>query len=201
MTELHRLEIAHENLQYIRQTLEAAECFTAVPGKALMVAGALALGGVAFNNFLTGAPWQPDASAALALQTWGWVLGLALAIVTYGIYRKAQLMRTRLRAPLVRKLLWSLCPALFVGGMLTHIAVREQALAWLPVIWLGCYGAAVTNGGQHSVAPVRYMGLSFLLAACGAAASPDSLGLTWLALGFGMLHLLYGAFIAWRHNG
>jgi hypothetical protein len=201
MTELREIQTAHQNLQYIRQTLEAAERFTAVPGKGLMAAGILALGGVACNYFFTGAPWEADASRPHALDTWGWVLGLALAVVSYEIYRKAQLMRTPLRAPLVRKLLWSLCPALFVGGLLTRVAVHHNSLGWLPVIWLGCYGAAVTNGGQHSVAPVRYMGLSFLLAAAGAAASPEFLGLTWLALGFGMLHLFFGAFIAWRHHG
>lgn len=201
MMEMHKLETAHENLQYIRQTLEAAGQFTAVPGKGLMMAGVVALGGVMSNHFFTGAPWDGGEFAAEALHTWGWVLGLALAIVSYGIYRKAQLMRTPLRAPLARRLWWSLCPALFVGGLLTHLAVRSQNLSWLPVIWLGCYGAAVTSGGQHSVAPVRYMGLSLLLTAAGAAASAESLGLIWLAFGFGLLHLTFGAFIAWRHNG
>jgi hypothetical protein len=52
-----------------------------------------------------------------------------------------------------------------------------------------------------SVAPVRYMGLCFLLAAAGAALSPGEAGLAWLALGFGWMHIVYGAFIARRHNG
>lgn len=194
-------ETARENLQFIRQTLEAAGQFTAVPGKGLMAAGIVALVGVASNSLFTGAPWEHGASPALALDTWGMVLGTSLAIVSYGIYRKAQEMRTPLRAPLVRKLLWSLCPALFVGGILTNLAVRTHTLEWLPVIWLGCYGAAVVNGGQVSVPPVRYMGLCYLATAAGAAASPSAMGLTWLAVGFGWLHLLYGAYIAWRHNG
>jgi hypothetical protein len=88
-----------------------------------------------------------------------------------------------------------------VGGLLTGVAVQSQKLEWLPVIWLGCYGAAITNGGQVSVAPVRYMGLSFLLAAAGATLSPPEAGLAWLALGFGWLHIVYGAYIARRHNG
>jgi len=50
-------ELAQENLQYIRKTLDAAGRFTAVPGKGLMAAGAAALGGVALNCFVTGAPW------------------------------------------------------------------------------------------------------------------------------------------------
>jgi hypothetical protein len=52
-----------------------------------------------------------------------------------------------------------------------------------------------------SVPPIRYMGLSFLLMAAGAAISPKEAGLAWLALGFGLLHVVYGAYIARRHNG
>ena len=201
MVEPSSTETAHENLQYIRKTLDAAGRFTAVPGKGLMAAGVAALAGVAVNLLVTGAPWSTGPQPKLALQVWGIVLGVSLAIVSYGIYRKTRETRTRLHVPLVRKLLWSLCPALFVGAILTSLAVRTQNLDWLPAIWLGCYGAAVTNGGQVSVAPVRYLGLSLLAAAAGAAISPPGLGLAWLAAGFGWLHLVFGAYIAWRHNG
>jgi hypothetical protein len=45
------------------------------------------------------------------------------------------------------------------------------------------------------------MGLCFLLAAAGAALTPPEAGLAWLVLGFGWLHVLFGAYIARRHNG
>ncbi len=192
---------ARENLLYIRRTLEAAGQLTAVPGKCLIATGIIAIAGAAFNAFVTGAPWAPGPHPRAALATWGVVLGVSLAIVSYGIYRKSLQTCAPIQPPLLRKLLWSLCPALFVGGLLTNLAVRSNHLDWLPIIWLGCYGAAVTNGGQVSVAPVRYMGVCFLIAAGGAALSPGSAGLAWLALGFGWLHLVYGAYIARRHNG
>lgn len=194
-------ETARENLNYIRRTLEAAGQFTAVPGKCLMAAGLFAFGGIAVNLVWTGAPWVPGSHTAAALETWGVVLGLSVAAVSWGIYRKSQATGVRISTALMRKLLWSLCPALFLGAILTHVAVRGQDLAWLPSIWLGCYGAALTSGGQVSVAPVRYMGLSFLAAAAAAALSPAGFGLTWLAIGFGWIHVVAGAYIAWRHNG
>jgi hypothetical protein len=194
-------ESARENLLYIRKTLEAAGQITAVPGKGLMAAGLFSIAGAAVNSFVTGAPWSAGAHTQSALATWGIVLCLSVAVVSYGIYRKSRAMQTPIQPPLLRKLLWSLCPALFVGGLLTSLAVHAGRLDWLPVIWLGCYGAAVTNGGQVSVAPVRYMGVCFLLAAGGAAVSPSGAGVAWLVLGFGWLHLIYGAYIARRHNG
>ncbi len=201
MMETPSVQTARENLLYIRKTLEAAGQFTAVPGKCLMAAGFVTLAGSVFNGFVTGAPWSSKFNPDLALATWGIVLGLSLAIVSIGIYRKSLQMCAPIRPPLLRKLLWSLCPALFVGGLLTNLAIHSNNLDWLPVIWLGCYGVAVTNGGQVSVAPVRYMGLCFLAAAAGAAISPRETGLAWLALGFGWLHIVYGAYIARRHNG
>jgi hypothetical protein len=194
-------QTVRENLLYIRKTLEAAGQLTAVPGSCLIAAGFIAVAGVALNAFITGAPWSPGPYPRLALVTWGVVLGVSLGVVSFGIYRKNRQMCTPIQPPLLRKLLWSLCPALFVGGLLTAIAIRSHDLNWLPVIWLGCYGAAVTNGGQVSVAPVRFMGLSFLLVAGIAAFTSPEAGLAWLAVGFGWLHLVYGAYIARRHNG
>lgn len=201
MVEQPSVETAHENLLYIRRTLETAGQLTAVPGKCLMVTGLIALAGAAFNGFVTGAPWNAGPDPRLALTTWGIVLAASITIVLFGIYRKSLQMCTPIQPPLLRKLLWSLCPALFVGALLTGLAIRSGNLHWLPAIWLGCYGAAVTNGGQVSITPLRYMGLCFLLSAAGATVSPEETGLAWLALGFGWLHFLYGAYIARRHNG
>jgi hypothetical protein len=194
-------EMAHENLRYIRKTLDAAGTFTAVPGNGLIAAGVATFAGVAANLWITGAPWQNGPHRQTALEVWGMVLAVSLAIVSFGIYRKSRQTRTRLQAPLVRKLVWSLCPALFVGAILTCLAARTQNLAWLPAIWLGCYGAAITNGGLVSVAPVRYLGISLLATAAGAAFTAPHHGLAWLAAGFGSLHILFGAYIARRHNG
>jgi hypothetical protein len=45
------------------------------------------------------------------------------------------------------------------------------------------------------------MGISFLLLAAFSVFAPLSAGLTLLALGFGGLHLLFGGYIYWRHDG
>ncbi|NWG14309.1 MAG: hypothetical protein HXY20_12325 [Acidobacteria bacterium] len=192
---------AREDLLYIRRTLEAAERFTAVPGKSLMAAGVVALAGVAANAHLTGAPWSQWPPPAQALDVWGLVLAVSLAIVSFGIHGKAARVHGPLKGALLRKLLWSFCPALFVGALLTSLSIRYQSLGCLPAIWLGCYGAAVANGGQVSVPPVRYMGLSFIAAAAGAALTSPSMGLAWLGMGFGWLHVVFGAYIAWRYHG
>lgn len=201
MAESPSLEAARENLLYIRKTLEAAGQLTAVSGKSLIAAGLLSLAGVAANAWITGAPWNAGPDPRYALAVWGIVLILSLAVVLAGMHHKGRRTHAPIQPPLARKLLWSLCPALFLGALFTLLVLRSGHHEWLPVIWLGCYGAAVTNGGQLSVAPVRSMGLCFLLASAGAAFSSKETGLAWLAAGFGWLHIVYGAYIARRHNG
>jgi hypothetical protein len=200
MTEQSSLQAARENLHYIRKTLEAAGQLTAVSGKSLMVTGVIALAGAAVNHFVTGAPWSA-ANPRTALSVWTIALVLSVAVVLGGIYQKSQRIGTPVQLPLVRKLLWTLCPALFLGALFTFVAARSGNLDLIPLIWLGCYGAAITSAGQHSVAPVRCMGLCFLASAGAAALCPKEAGLVWLALGFGWLHLIFGTYIAWRHNG
>ena len=201
MVEPQSLEVARENLLYIRKTLEAAGQLTAVSGKSLVLAGLFSLAGAAANAWITGAPWSDGPYPRLAFAVWGIVLVLSLATVLAGMYYKSRQMDTPIQPPLARKLLWSLCPTLFLGALLTALIVRSGHSEWLPIVWLGCYGVAVANGGQISVAPIRLMGLSFLLAATGAAFSPKEAGLAWLALGFGWLHIVYGVYIARRYHG
>jgi hypothetical protein len=201
MAEPQSLEVARENLLYIRKTLEAAGQLTAVSGKSLVLAGIFSFAGVAANAWITGAPWSNGSYPRLAFAVWGIVLILSLATVLAGMYYKSRQMSTPIQIPLVRKLLWSLCPALFLGALLTGLAVSWGHSEWLPVVWLGCYGVAITNGGQVSIVPIRSMGLCFLLAATGAAFSPKEAGLAWLALGFSWLHIAYGVYIARRHHG
>jgi hypothetical protein len=200
MMEKGGIQKAQENLLYIRQTLEAAGQLTAVPGWSLMAAGIVALAGAAVNAFLTGPPWNPSADIRYSLGVWGIVLLISLNICFFGIFRQSRKMSTPIHPPLLRKLLWSLCPSLFIGAILTTLAIEHLRMELLPVIWLGCYGAAVTNSGMVSVAPVRYMGVCFLLAAAGAALSPAEMGLAWIAVGFGWLHIVYGVYIARRYN-
>ncbi len=192
---------AREDLEYIRRTLDAAGRFTAVSGAGLAVTGAVALGAVWLNLRVTGAPWEDGAQREPALAVWAAALVAAIFIGIAGTWRKAERTGQVIWSPLLRKVLWGLCPALLLGGILTVGLIRAGRLEFLPAVWLGCYGAAVTAGGVMSVPAVRWMGMAFLALGAAATWTPASEGLRWLALGFGLVHLAFGFYIAWRHDG
>lgn len=196
---------AHEDLQYIRQTLAAAGHISTVPGKGLMVVGALALVAVVVNLQFTGAPWN-HRSADLrtvsdGLSVWLLLLVISLAAGTLAMRSKARRTQQALWSPVLRKASWGYGAAMALGAILTGSLLATGLLELLPEIWLGCYGVALVSAGGYSVSPVRWMGLCFLLAAAGAAVTPAGYGLTWLALGFGWVHIAFGAYIAWRYDG
>ena len=193
-------ESPQDNLQYIRQTLDAASRLSGVSGVGLVAVGALALAAVVVNIRLTGAPWNA-AYPFRALAVWAVLLVISAAITAASMATKSRQTGQLFWSPVLRKAL-AICAAPMLLGLLLSVALLRRAeLELLPLIWLGCYGAALTSAGVISVSPVRWMGISFLLLATIAVFTPVANGLALLALGFGGLHLLFGGYIYWRHHG
>jgi hypothetical protein len=101
----------------------------------------------------------------------------------------------------VQRFALGLLPPFIAGGVLTAVLFAQGGHAVLPGLWLLLYGCGVVTGGAFSVRIVPVMGLAFMALGTVALAAPRSLGDLFLAAGFGGLHILFGAIIAWRHGG
>lgn len=184
---------AMDNLRYIRETMERAASFTAVPGVGGIAIGctALAAAGIAGSR-PTLASW---------LLVWlvegllAWSIGLAGAAV------KARRSRVPLLSGSGRKFLENFVPALAAGGLLTLALYRAGAGAALPGTWMLLYGAGVVTAGAASVRVVPLMGLCFMAAGAGALFAPAEWGNLLLAAGFGGLHILFGTIITVKYGG
>jgi hypothetical protein len=183
---------AMDNLRYIRETMEGASRFTGVSGYGEMMVGVTALvaaflaHGRSQEAWLT--IWLAEAGVAF-LVTWGAILWKT---------RRAGI--SLLRGP-GRRFAFALVPILLAGGLLTFELVRQEVFAVLPALWLLLYGAGVATGGAYAVRTVPVMGLSFLALGAAALFGPPTWANGFLAVGFGGLHLIFGAIIARRHGG
>lgn len=184
---------AIEDLRFIRETMENASSFTAVPG----------WGGVAMGVTAVVAAWlaarQETPSGWIVV--WGAEAVCALLLGGLAIFWKARRAQTPLFARPGRKFVLSLSPPILAGAALSLAFYRAGHFTLLPGIWLLLYGAGIVTGGAFSVKVVPVMGLCFMLAGVLALFSPLSWGNWILAAGFGGLHVIFGAIIARRYGG
>ena len=184
---------AMDNLRFIRDTMERAGSFTAVPG----------WGGVLMGlTVLAAAPVAAaQATPAGWLAVWLAEAVIAVSISTAAIARKARTGGTSLFAAPARKFALSLSPPLVAGALLTVLLYRAGLADRLPGIWLLLYGTGVVAGGAFSVRIVPVMGLCFMLLGALALFGPVGWGNWCMAAGFGGLHVVFGTLIARRYGG
>jgi hypothetical protein len=182
---------AMDNLRFIRETMEHAGAFTAVPGWGGVAMGVSALAAAAL------AASQPDVH--LWLRVWMAEAVLGALIGSLAMWRKARSGSTPLLSAPGRKFALAYAPPVLVGAVLTGVLAHSASEA-LPAVWLLCYGAGVVTGGALSVPVVPVMGFCFLLTGVAAAVFP-TWGNALLASGFGGLHIVFGLVIARRHGG
>jgi hypothetical protein len=184
---------AIDNLRFIRSTLERAESFTGVPG-----IGGVAVGVIALLASIV-AHLQPTPLAWFAV----WIAAAAVA-ATLGIAAVVAKLRRVGGSPFTmqgRRFALSYTPPLLAGAIITAALAARGHLEMLPAVWLVLYGTAVVAGGAFSVRIVPVMGILFILLGCTAFVSPASWADAFMAVGFGGLHLVFGAIIARHHGG
>jgi hypothetical protein len=183
---------AADNLRFIRDTMERAASFTAVPGWGGVVIGATAL---------TAGLLAWDRSPRQQFFVWLCESILALGVASFFVRRKSKRLSLSLQSRPARRALLSFMPPLLAGAVLTAVLFQLQVYSVLPGCWLLLYGAAVVTGGAFSVRIVPVMGLCFMFAGALCLMAPAAWGDAFLMLGFGGLHIGFGTLIARRHGG
>lgn len=183
---------AMDNLQYIRDTMARSAEFTAISGGSMIL-----MGGIALFAAILSTPAEPLAWSA----TWLGAAVLSFSVSTLATSYKAKQIGEKLLAGPGRKFLLGMLPALAVGGLLTLPMLRVGATELLPGIWMLLYGIAITAGGVFSVRTIPTMGVSFILLGTVAVLLPGLGANLWMGIGFGALHIIFGAWIARRHGG
>jgi hypothetical protein len=189
------IELEHQaanNLQFIRDTMERAAAFTAVPGQGGILIGftALIAGWIARHQTMT-------------TQCYIWLAeGLIAAALGFEALRRKSI---RIAYPLgsrsAKRALLSFATPILAGAVLTVALLRANQIGFFAGLWLLLYGVAVVTAGAFSVRIVPIMGFCFLLLGAVALATPPQLANAWMMLGFGGLHIAFGFLIARQYGG
>jgi hypothetical protein len=184
---------ALESLRVIRDVMERAGAFTAVPGWGTVGSGLTALVAASLA-----ARAQDDAAW---LTVWLVEGLLAATLSTAGVVLKSRRLGLSLTSGVSRRFALAFVPALVAGAAMTWVLAAHGLGAFLPGTWLLLYGTAVVAGGALSVRIVPLMGLAFMALGLAGLAAPASWGNVMMAIGFGGLHIVFGTAIARRHGG
>lgn len=183
---------AEENLRFIRHTMERSARFTAVSG----------WGGVGMG--LVGiVAWLVSAGEVIGSPTWilTWLSAAAVAapIGAVAMWRKSAQTGVALSGASARKFALCFLPVVLAGVVVTWTLIGTAPSA-LPAAWLSLYGAAIMAGGAFSIPALPSLGAALLVLGALAGLFPGFGGAA-LLLGFGVLQIGFGAWIAAMHDG
>ena len=184
---------AIDNLQFIRDTMERAAAFTAVPGWGGVAIGVSALGATLL------AAQQPTFTRWMSV--WFAEAALGLVIAGWTIRRKSMKAGIPLLSGPGRRFALNFAPAIIVGGILTLVLFRAGLWQAVPGTWLLLYGTGIVAGGAFSVPVVPAQGIAFMVLGTVALFTPPGWRDILMAAGFGGLHILFGFIIARRYGG
>jgi hypothetical protein len=187
---LHARAIA--DLRFIRETMEGAAAFTTLSGVGLVVIGLSAIGAGVLAGSVPDPAW---------LRVWVAEAALAIVVGVLATVWKARTARLPVLSGPLRKFGLALAAPSLAGAVLTIALAREGSHAVLPGTWLMLYGSGLLAGGAFSIRLVPVMGACFLALGAATTLAPPALGPAALLLGFGGLHLVFGALVARGHGG
>ncbi|HEY5918387.1 MAG TPA: hypothetical protein VIU13_13320 [Chryseolinea sp.] len=190
-----------KDLASIRTMMERSAKFLSLSGLSGVLAGVYALAGATAAYFLVQYPISPldfrvdSVNEGTTLYKLIFIaLVVLVASISTGLWlsnRKAKKNGASLWSQTSLKLAVNLSIPLVTGGIFILIMLYTGHYGLAAPASLIFYGLALINGSVNTYDEVRYLGVSEILLGLIAAIFPGY-GLIFWALGFGVLHIIYG---------
>ena len=193
----------------MRSMMERTSKFLSLSGLAGIMAGIYALSGsyIAYK-FFNFNPDEPVYSATPGSLSSGLpkVISLAFAILILAIgtaillsYKKAGKNGEKLWNAAAKRLVINMAVPLIAGGLLILIFISKGLIALVAPFTLIFYGLALYNASKFTYEEVRSLGLIQIGLGLVSAYFVEY-GLLFWALGFGVVHIVYGIYMHYRYE-
>jgi len=202
-----------EDLQAIREIMERSSKFLSLSGLAGIFAGLCALvgaaiawfivlesGNICFDEYMYISAASADSAIRnyLALDAI-LVLGFAVLGAFYFSNRKASKAGEPFWTYSTHRLLINLLIPLVSGAIFILILVLQNNLALVASVMLIFYGLSLVNAGKFTFSEIHYLGLTEIALGILAGLFVQH-GLLFWTIGFGLMHIVYGAVMYYRHE-
>lgn len=199
MKQVHEYE---KDIASIRNMMERSAKFISLSGLSGMLAGIYALAGAVAAYFVVQYPVSPFNYRIYSAQEpdklWKLILIAALVLaasLSTGLWlsgKKARKHGIKLWTIASRRLVYNLAIPLASGGVFILIILYTGHFGLAAPASLIFYGLALIQGSSNTFDEVRYLGYSEIILGL-VSALYAGYGLIFWAIGFGVLHIVYGA--------
>ena len=199
-----------EDISQIRSMMERSSRFISLSGLSGVFAGIYALAGafMAYQiiNKEIGADYQAkflnltsgrlEQLAIIALAVLALAVGTGIILTT----RKARKNGLKIWDKTAKLLIINLLIPLITGGLLCLIFLHHGLVGIIAPSTLIFYGLALINASKYTFTDIRYLGFAEIVLGL-ISAYYAGFGLYFWAVGFGILHILYGTVMYFKYEG
>lgn len=195
-----------QQLQEIRSLMERSTRFISLSGLSGIIAGGIALAGASLQYWYMARQGRYFSTVRVnnefvtfTLVNFSAVLVLALCSAYYFTQKKAQKNNQSLWDNTSQRLLINLAIPLLCGGLFCGVLYYYRFIGLLAPASLIFYGLALVNGSNFTLRDIRYLGITEIILGF-IAAFNIGYGLLFWAVGFGVLHIVYGIVMYYKYD-
>ncbi|OQP47549.1 hypothetical protein A4H97_06175 [Niastella yeongjuensis] len=210
-----------ETLQDIKRMMEQSSRFISLSGWSGISAGVCALLGATaaqlrivsylqalrgdhtYESYYRGDTNSLSASAAALYNDLFLIAGITFiaAFISSFLFTRARSRRngTSMWDRTVQRLAWNTVLPMMVGGFVILRLVESGFYGLVAPCCLIFYGLALVNASKYTLGEIRYLGYGQLILGI-INLWTGGWGLYFWAAGFGILHIVYGAFMWWKYE-
>jgi hypothetical protein len=198
-----------ETLHEIRNIMDRSSRFISLSGLSGISAGITALAGAAVIMWYFGSidmAYNQNGYYSFTQEQLMFLLTVALVVLlvalgsaSYFTIRRAHNNNQRIWDSKTKRLLGNLAIPLAAGGIFCAVLVYHSLVYLVAPSMLVFYGLALINGSKYTLSDIRYLGLFELILGL-VSCFFVSYGLLSWAIGFGVLHIVYGALVYFKYE-
>lgn len=198
-----------EELGNIRKLMEKSSKFVSISGLSGVLVGIYALLGAAYgyitvygfkSQFGYRDFYVTDEAVIDKLVIAAIVVLFAALLTGYLMaQRKAKINRQSIWNITSKNLLFAVAVPLVAGGIVSIVLINRGAYSMIASMLLIFYGLALTSGSVYTFKEVRYLGILEVILGIFALAIPGY-GVWFWAIGFGVLHIIYGLIVHYKYE-
>jgi hypothetical protein len=192
------------DLAQIRSLMERSSRFLSLSGWSGIMAGVYALTGVYLAHTLF--QFQPTALVYDAPANFQQIVVIAITVLLFTLataivlsYRKAAGRGEPFWNIALRRLLENVAIPLAAGGLAALACIGNGLIGMLAPLTLIFYGLALHSAGNFTYRELRFLGMMQVVLGL-LSMWHVAYSLLYWAVGFGIMHIVYGVYIYWKYE-